>query len=278
MEGRIIKLISNDYTVLSNHQQYVCKCKGKLRNQKIHPVVGDFVQFDSQNRMIEMVLPRKNVLIRPPVSNIDQAIIVTSAKDPLFKTSLLDRQLVRIEYHNIIPIICFTKLDLLTEEELSDLNPIINYYQSIGYSIYQNTEIEALKKLFADKISVFTGQSGVGKSTLLNRLNPMLHLKTDQISYALGRGKHTTRHVELLSFDSGFVADTPGFSAMDFSDMSTADIRDQFVEFNQYRHLCKYQDCMHDKEIDCYIKKLVEEGIILKSRYENYMKLIEVKR
>ena len=142
------------------------------------------------------------------------------------------------------------------------------------YDVYLNTEIDRIKQIFANKITVFTGQSGAGKSTLLNRLDSNLNIKTNDISYVLGRGKHTTRHVELLPIYNGLVADTPGFSAVDFNDMCNSDIRDNFIEFNRYREECKYKDCMHNKEDDCAIKKEVVNGNILKSRYDNYINFI----
>lgn len=274
MIGRIIKLISNDYTVLSENKIYICKSRGKFRNMKLTPLVGDMVKFDEKNNYILDILPRKNELIRPPVSNIDQAFIISSVKDPDFSTNLLNKLLVLIEYNNITPIICLTKLDLLSKEELEEINKYINYYKNIGYKVYINTDLEEIKNQFKDKYSIFTGQSGAGKSTLLNKLDNSLNIKTDEISYALGRGKHTTRHVELLKICNGFVADTPGFSSLDFYDMSNSDIRDNFVEFNDYKELCKYKDCMHDKEDNCEIKRKVEQDIILKSRYDDYLKFI----
>ena len=274
MQGRIIKLISNDYTVLTGQGRYVCKSRGKFRNMNITPLVGDIVEFDEDNRYILEVCPRKNELVRPPVSNIDQAFVVTSAKDPDFSSNLLNKLLTVIEYNNIKPIICFTKLDLLSDEQLKSIEEIMSYYESIGYKVFRNTEVDEIRSSFKDKVSVFTGQSGAGKSTLLNSIDSNLNIQTAEISYALGRGKHTTRHVELIEISGGLVADTPGFSALYFDNMSAADIRDNFIEFNEYRELCEYKDCMHDKENKCEIKRQVEEGKILKSRYEDYLNFI----
>lgn len=274
MQGRIIKLISNDYTVLTGKERYVCKSRGKFRNMNITPLVGDIVEFDEENRYILEVFSRKNELVRPPVSNIDQAFVVTSAKEPDFSSNLLNKLLTVIEYNNIKPIICFTKLDLLSQEQLKAIEDIMNYYQSIGYKVFRNTEVDEIRSSFKDKVSVFTGQSGAGKSTLLNSIDSNLNIQTAEISYALGRGKHTTRHVELIEISGGLVADTPGFSALHFDNMSAADIRDNFIEFNEYRELCEYKDCMHDKENKCEIKKQVEQGNILKSRYDDYLNFI----
>ena len=271
MEGKIIKIISNDYTVLANNKIYVCKSRGKFRNQNITPLVGDIVYFDEKNNYILEVKKRKNELVRPPVSNIDQAVIITNVK-PTFNTNLLDKLLCIIEFNNIKPIICFTKLDLLNEEELNDIKQYMEYYKKIGYDVYDNRNIEDIKRIFKDKITVFTGQSGAGKSTLLNKIDQNLNLKTDEISIALGRGKHTTRHVELLDIENGFVADTPGFSSIDFIGMSNEDIRDNFIEFNEYKDGCKYRDCMHLNEDDCNVKN---NPNIFNSRYENYKNFIE---
>lgn len=269
LEGKIIKLISNDYTVLSD-KLYVCKCRGKFRNEKITPLVGDNVLFDPNNNYILEIKTRKNELVRPPICNIDQAYIITNVK-PEFNSNLLDKLLCIIEFNNIKPIIVFTKIDLLAEEEKKNIDEVINYYKLIGYEVYINTELEKIKKSMKNKISVLSGQSGAGKSTLLNRIDKDLNLKTDEISVALGRGKHTTRHVELINVCDGLVADTPGFSSLDFADMQNTDIRDNFIEFNEYKEKCRYRDCMHLEETDCNVKNNPK---ILKSRYLNYVSFI----
>ncbi len=278
MQGKIVKVLSNDFTVSSNGSLYVCKSRGKFRNLSITPVVGDNVIFDEDKNYIMEVLERRNSLVRPPVSNIDLCVVVTSVKDPLFSSNLLDKLLSIIEFNNIKPVICFTKLDLLDSNELIEMNKIFDYYKSIGYLVFNNQELDEFKKIFKDKIVVFTGQSGAGKSSLLNKLDSNLNLKTDEISYALNRGKHTTRHVELMPLFDGFVVDTPGFSAVDFNDMSNSDIRDNFVEFNDFKQECRYRDCMHDLEDECGIKNHVMSSDILKSRYENYIKFIHRER
>ena len=274
MQGIIIKNISNDYVVKKEEKLYTCKARGKFKKDKIIPLVGDNVIFDEQKKYIIELLPRSTELVRPPVANINQAFIITSAKEPDFSSNLLDKLLCIIEYNNIEPIICFTKLDLLNETEKDEIEQIINYYKKIGYKIYKNTEIEGIKKTFKNKITVFTGQSGAGKSTLLNKLNPNLNLKTNEISHALGRGKHTTRHVELIEMYDGLIADTPGFSSISFIGMKDEDIRDNFIEFNEYREKCEYKDCMHLSETNCEIKRQIGKNI-LDSRYENYLKFIK---
>ena len=277
MQGIIVKQISNDYTVeLSNKEKVVCKARGKFRKMHITPLVGDMVIIDYQNRYILEVLKRKNELIRPSIANVDQAVIITSVHIPNFSSNLLDKLLVTIEYNNIIPIICFTKLDLIDNKTRLEIDKYIEYYRKIGYQVYLNTD-EELRFIFKDKVTVFAGQSGAGKSTLLNRLDSNLKLDTGEVSVALGRGKHTTRHVELIPLLDGLVADTPGFSSLTFDDMTKEDIRDNFIEFNEYRDLCEYKDCMHKDEIICSIKEKVSNGEIIQSRYDNYLKFISEK-
>jgi ribosome biogenesis GTPase len=273
MVGKIIKQISNDYTVKLDNEIVVCKARGKFRKMGITPLVGDNVVIDKENNYIMEILERKNELERPSVANIDQAVIVTSVKIPDFSSNLLDKLLNVIEFNNIKPIICFTKLDLLNEEELKEIKSIQDYYKRIGYEVYDNTDIR-LKDIFKDKITVFAGQSGAGKSSLLNMLDNSLNLEIGEVSIALGRGRHTTRHTELIEVLDGLIADTPGFSALDFNGMSKEDIRDNFIEFNKYKEYCEYKDCMHLNEKKCAIKENVENKIILDSRYENYLKFI----
>ena len=274
MEGIIIKNISNDYTVITNNNDLVkCKPRGKFRNNKQTPLVGDKVIIDKEEKVILEIKKRKNELIRPSVSNIDIAVIVTSVKDPNFDSNLLDKQLTIISYNNIIPVIYFTKLDLLTTQKQDEISKIIDYYKRIGYIV--STNPVDLLKLITNKIVVLTGQSGAGKSTLLNKIDPTLELKTNEISKALGRGKHTTRHTELFKTNNTYIVDTPGFSKIDFLNMKEIDIRDNMKEMFDNLHYCKYSDCMHIKEDGCYIKNLVEQKEILESRYNNYKSFIQ---
>lgn len=275
MTGIIIKNISNDYTVNCNNTHYICKPRGKFRINNQTPLVGDVVTIDEKNNYILDIKKRKNELIRPSVANIDIAVIVTSVKDPDFDSNLLDKQLTIISYNNIIPVIYFTKLDSLNDEQKNEINKIINYYQQIGYHV--STTIDDLLKIIKNKIVVLTGQSGAGKSTLLNKIDPTLKLKTNEISYALGRGKHTTRHTELFETHNTFIVDTPGFSKIDFHNMTNIDIRDNMKEMFDNLHNCKYSDCMHIKEDGCYVKQLVEKNQILPSRYNNYKTFINNK-
>ncbi len=270
MEGLIIKNISDLYRVKSQDGYFECKAKGIFRKKNIIPTVGDKVIFDKEKLIITDILDRKNILVRPPIANVDQALIVMSTINPTFSTYLIDKLLNVIEFNNIRPIICITKLDLLHDKTI---DKYINYYRGIGYEVILNTNIDDIKKVLKNKITVLTGQSGVGKSTLLNKLNFNLNLKTNDISYALGRGKHTTRHTEIYEVCDGYIADTPGFSSL-LLNMKKEDIRDNMVEFNNYKDKCKYRDCMHLNEDECEIKRLVKEGTIISSRYENYIKFI----
>ena len=216
MQGEVVKVISNQFYVKVNNNVLICTQRGVLKKNKTLPLVGDKVLVDIEKRVIEKILPRKNEIVRPPVANIDQAIIVTSLKHPDFSTNLLDKLLVQLEINKIKPIICLTKKDLLSSIELTNYLEIINYYQKIGYLVVDNTDIKKILKELENKITVFLGQTGAGKSTLLNKLFPDLNLKTGEVSLALGRGKHTTRVVEIIEIGSIKVLDTPGFSALSF--------------------------------------------------------------
>ncbi len=271
LTGKIIKQISNDYTVKIDNQILICKARGKFRNLGITPLVGDNALIDEKNNYILDILPRKNELIRPSIANVDQAVIIMSNKIPIFSLELLDKLLAIIEFNNIKPIIYVSKIDLLSKDEFAKLNTTLDYYRKIGYDVYTDLSI---KNIFKDKVTVFVGQSGAGKSTLLNKLDSNLQLLTDDVSKALGRGKHTTRHVELINTLSGLVADTPGFSKISFIGMTKSDIRDSFIEFNRYKQNCEYKDCMHNLEVNCEIKNQIAKNEILISRYNNYIKFI----
>ena len=272
MNGRIIKVISNDYTVLVNEDKYVCKPRGVFRNKNITPLSGDYVEIE--NNVITKIFKRKNKLNRPPVANIDLAIIVISTVEPDFSSLLLDKMINIIEFNNIKPLIVITKSDKYIDDKIRNL---MSYYKKIGYKVLLNTEIDKLKEEIKNKYVILTGNSGAGKSTLLNKLDPSLDLKTDEISKALGRGKHTTRAIEFYKIGDAYIADTPGFSSLSFTDMTKEDIRDNFIEFNKSREYCKYSDCMHIKENDCFIKELVKDNVIHEERYNNYVSFIKEK-
>lgn len=273
MEGLIIKILSDKCYVKVEKEVIVCTIRGKFRNMQLLPLVGDCVIIDEKKKVIMEILPRKNEIRRPPVSNITQAVIVTSFVNPDFSTNLIDKILIELEFNNIKPIICLTKKDLLTEDELANYYDIISYYKEIGYLVFYNDNLSDMKKIFKDEVTVFIGQTGAGKSTLLNKLVPSLNLKTGEVSLALGRGRHTTRHIEIFELFDGLILDTPGFSALEFGNMTKKEVRDAFIEFQNYP--CLYRDCMHTNESECMVKKAVLEGKILNSRYDNYLKLME---
>ena len=272
MEGLICKILSDKCYVKVNKEVVICGFRGKMRAQKLLPLVGDKVIIDKEKRIIEKILPRKNTIRRPAVANITQGLIVASLKNPDLDTNLIDKILVELEFNSIKPVICFTKSDLLSKEECQSINDIINYYKTI-YPVYMNTEIDKIKKIFKGEITVFIGQTGAGKSTLLNRLDTNLKLATGEISMALGRGKHTTRHVEIIEILDGMLLDTPGFSALEFPNMMQNEIRDAFIEFKEYP--CPFRDCMHIKENDCRVKDAVSKGNIPEFRYQNYLDLVK---
>ena len=275
MKGQIVKILSNLYFVNVNGKVYDCHSRGKFRNDNITPTVGDYVIVDIKNKYIMDILPRKNTLVRPFVSNIDQGLIVTSVKKPDFSTNLLDKLLVVMEYNKVKPIICLTKYDLLDKSEKIEINKYIKYYKKIGYKVFINNKLFLIKKIFKGKTTVFTGQTGAGKSTLLNKLDKRLNLETGEISIALGRGKHTTRHVELLELFKGKLLDTPGFSSIDFASLTNDDIKSAFTEFNRYN--CKYKDCSHTNEKECELIKATKKDKLLEERHSNYLKFLQRK-
>ncbi|QFT88824.1 Putative ribosome biogenesis GTPase RsgA [Bacillus sp. THAF10] len=281
-EGKIVKALSGFYYVLTADGAVTqCRGRGVFRKNKITPLVGDIVVFQAENDQegyIMDVHPRTNELIRPPIANIDQAILVFSAMEPEFSTSLLDRFLVLIESKGVTPLICISKMDLLSKEE--ELMQYADYYREVGYEVLLTStkEPEQLKEILPylkDKTSVIAGQSGVGKSSLLNVLRPELDLKTNIISSHLGRGKHTTRHVELIEINHGFVADTPGFSSLEFTELHADEVKDCFPEFVEKSDSCKFRGCTHIKEPKCAVKASVDNGEIATFRYEHYLSFVD---
>ncbi len=273
MNGEIIKIISNLYTVKVDNMLYGCQARGVFRNNKITPLVGDKVIIDPNKNLITEILPRKNELKRPVIANIDCALIITSVKNPNLDLVLLDKLISNITYNDIEPIIIFTKIDLLSEESKEQIEALKEYYEIIGIKAFYNTELAEIKKYIKNKTVVLAGQSGAGKSTLINKLDNRYQIETNEISMALGRGKHTTRHVELYDIEDALVADTPGFSSLDLSDIDKEELKNTFIEFNEYD--CKFRDCLHYKEDDCAIKRAVENKKILETRYKNYIKFLE---
>lgn len=285
MKGKIICLKADLFKVMDLETKiiYDAKASGLFRMKKQNLLVGDLVNFDAlenNKAYITEVLKRKNELVRPPIANIDLAIIAMSVKEPVFNDNLLDRFLTILSFNNIETLILFTKWDLLSKEEELKMNNICSYYEQIGYKIIKTTTkdketVNSLIKLVDNLVCVITGQSGVGKSSLLNLIDPNLELETNDISFALGRGKHTTRHVELIPFNNGWIADTPGFGTMDFRGMMETDIAQSFHEFFEASKDCKYNGCLHKNEPNCKVKEKLANNEILKSRYDNYLQFIE---
>ena len=273
LKGKIVKNISNLYQVLSNNKYYDCKPRGLFRELGITPLVGGEVESGERNNDLLRIEPRKSELERPSVSNIDIALIVTSVKNPNISLNLLDKEISSIILSKIEPVICFTKLDLLSNDENNEVKQLQNYYQSIGIKVFDNNHLTEIKNYLKSKNVVLTGQTGAGKSSLINKLDKTKSLKVGEISKSLGRGRHTTRHTEFHEVCGIYIADTPGFSQLELNKYSKEQIRDSFIEFKKYS--CEYKDCMHIKEQNCTIKEQVVSGNILKSRYDNYCSLIK---
>lgn len=273
MKGRIIKALAGFYYVESGGRVYQTRARGNFRKKGQTPYVGDFVEFsvdDTSEGYILSISERKNSLVRPPIVNIDQAVIVMSVKNPDFNTNLLDRFLVLLEYKGIQPIVYLTKTDLL--DDTSELNRICKIYQMIGYECCYF--LDDLVPLLTAKITVFMGQTGVGKSTLLNKLAPDLKLETGEISDSLGRGRHTTRAVSFYPVCDGKIADTPGFSSLDYEVTEAEKLTDCFPEIAQVSQSCKFRTCTHTHEPSCAVKGAVEAGEITQSRYDSYLQFL----
>ncbi|MFS0782352.1 ribosome small subunit-dependent GTPase A [Bacillus sp. 1P06AnD] len=280
-EGKIVKALSGFYYVSDGEKYIQCRGRGVFRKRKVTPLVGDDVVYqyekESEGYILE-IHDRKNELVRPPISNVDQAILVFSAVEPSFNTVLLDRFLVLIEASGINAVIVISKMDLLAGEEKEKMEKYMADYRAIGYPIIATSSVTSegmasLMPYLKKCVSVFAGQSGVGKSSILNTLMPHLKLKTNDISAHLGRGKHTTRHVELIPVEGGLVADTPGFSSLDFT-MEENELSSCFPEMEEASHHCKFRGCLHDKEPKCAVKEGVEAGAIQAYRYEHYMEFL----
>ena len=250
-KGKIVRIISNLYSVLTDTGIIEARARGKFRKDEISPMVGDEVKIDIEKKYILEILPRKNYLTRPNISNIDLVICVTSTKEPDLSLNLLDKQLAFLALNDIPSMICFTKCDLLSKEEHEEIAKLKNYYQSIGIDVVFNNEIEKMKTMLKGKEVGLLGQSGAGKSSLVNRLGGY-DIKTQAISKALGRGVHTTRHVEIYPVSDFYLLDTPGFSALDLNFTSPSELKNGFIEFSKYE--CRFKDCKHYKEIDCAVK------------------------
>lgn len=280
MEGIILKGIGGFYYVKTEERVYECKARGKFRNKKLTPMVGDRVIItpnDDNYGAIEEICTRDNYLIRPQVANISQAFIVFALKNPDVNLDLLNKFLIQCELKNIKSIVCFNKIDLYSDYENHEAVKMVSDagYDYIFLKAREETNLDELKSKLKGNINVFCGPSGVGKSTILNKLVGKEVMETGIISERLKRGKHTTRHSELVEVNNGFVVDTPGFSTLDLKFDSKEELKDYFREFNEYEDQCKFNGCLHHKEPKCGVKDAVNNGEINKDRYEFYIKTLE---
>lgn len=274
-EALLISIVSNRYQVYVDGETHVATAMGKLRLGE-KPLVGDrlLIDYSDEKWIIQKVLERKNQLVRPFVANVDQALIVMSMKEPDFSYTLVDRLIFLVGYSDIEPILVLSKADLVSDAFIEEvLNEYRNYKVIITGQDHPTSEIEAILK---GKLSVLAGQSGVGKSSILNRINSNFKLNTQEISKALGRGKHTTRHNQLYDVAGGWIADTPGFSSLDFSYLDKLKFSQSVPDFEPYQGMCRYRDCKHLKEPGCKVKEMVEAGELSAKRYAHYVECFEM--
>ena len=284
MTGKIIKGIAGFYYVhIEDKGIYECKARGIFRNQHMKPLVGDnvFVEIlDEQDKegTITDILPRKNELLRPAVANIDQAIVIFAIVKPNPDFGLLDRFLIRMEQQSLTSIICFNKQDIASEEEKEALRMA---YETCGYhvlflSAYRKEGLEELRNMLTGRTTALAGPSGVGKSTLINALAPEAGMETGSISRKIERGRHTTRHSEIIALgDETYIMDTPGFTSLHISEIMKEELSSYYPEFKRYEPSCRFGGCAHISEPDCGVKEAVEQGEISRVRYENYKALYQ---
>ena len=278
MKAQIIKIVSKEYTLYTEEKEIVkAVLTGKIRKQ-VTPVVGDYVQAEKLHEQwtVQKILERSSYMQRPAIANVNQALIIMSCKDPDFSSALVDRISILVKKAGITPILVVTKCDMGMEGYIQES---VEEYQNGPMRVIltgKDRNCEELEEVLKGKVSVLTGQSGAGKSSLLNRLDPTFQLATQEISKALGRGKHTTRHTELHFVCGGLVADTPGFSSLDFSNISKQVLGQCMVDFEPYIGQCRFNDCIHQNEPGCAIKQAVDEKKIPLRRYRNYLDVLEI--
>ncbi len=277
LDNIIVKAIGGFYYIKSGDEIIECKAKGKFRNLSLSPLVGDKVSFNKEEKIITDIHPRKNQFLRPAFANLDLLILVLSTTQPAVNYLVTDKLCAICENKGAEVIIVITKTDLKEDNDVKSI------YEKAGYTVLliddENSEnIDKLKELMKDKLVAFAGNSGVGKTTLLNRIFKDLDLKTNEISRKLGRGKHTTRHVEIFLQDGLTIADTPGFSSLELDGenfISAIDLASAFIELKKYEGECKFNDCRHISEKGCKVLESLEKGEIAKTRYESYVSLYE---
>lgn len=284
MNGKIIKGIAGFYYIYTpDNGVYECKAKGIFRKDGIKPLVGDNVEIDvidegNKKGNIIKINERTNALIRPAVANVDQALVIFAAAKPTPNLNLLDRFLISMSKQGLRCIVCFNKTDIVDEKEMRIL---METYVNCGYKVIctsalKNEGLDAIRNELKGKTTVLAGPSGVGKSSIINIIEPSAHMETGKISDKIERGKHTTRHSELFTIgEDTFIMDTPGFSSLYVDDFEKEELKEHFVEFREYADMCKFNGCMHINEPKCAVKDAIIEGNISKTRYENYKLLVE---
>ena len=282
MQGKIVKGISGFYYVhVVESGIYECKAKGIFRQQKMKPLVGDDVEIDiiseeKKTGNVAAILPRKNALIRPAVANVDQALLIFAAASPNPNFNLLDRFLVMMGRQDVPVILCFNKCDLITEEQKQEIEAIyeVSGCKILFVSAKKELGLKELQEILEGKTTTVAGPSGVGKSSLINLLAPEACMETGEISKKIERGRHTTRHAELIQLKGdGYIMDTPGFSSLYLPEMENEELQDCYPEFAAFEPYCRFQGCSHISEPDCGVKEALSEGKIHPVRYENYCQL-----
>lgn len=284
-EGIITKAISGFYYVQSEDVVRRCRARGVFKKQGITPLVGDRVNFTpigSEEGVVEELFPRRNELVRPPIANIDQCVLTFSSREPDFNSKLLDRMIVQVERESLDAVIVLTKVDLM--EDIEQAEAWLHPYREMGYltavvSTRTGRGVEEVRSLLRGKLSALAGNSGVGKSTLLNTLVPGLNLTIGEISQKLGRGRHTTRHSEIFRiFEETYVIDTPGFATLEFAGMEPQILQQCFRDVWELSQACKYRGCLHEREDGCAVREAVQAGRMNGDRYQHYLEfLAEVK-